>query len=84
MKKYTTQELAGKTLFVTSQYSLNIPFKISAQYLHDGELFVDTWEGRNATTKKPMGRVKNEIYTIEGINNLIKNNSISFTKTKKP
>ncbi len=78
---YTGKELAGKTLYVTSKYSLNIPFKITAQLFAD-EVYFETWEGRSAMTNKPMGRVKG-IHSIEGINKMILEGILSFERIKK-
>lgn len=81
MKKLTASELVGKTLYVTSRYAKNIPFKIVKEYL-GGDLSVDTWEGRNSSTKKPMGRIIDTVFSVDMVNGMLEQNILSLTKLK--
>lgn len=72
--------IIGNTFYVTSKYSKNIPFKVHSSYGIDGAL-VDTWEGRNSVTQRPMGRVKNSVYTLSHITMMLETGILSETRT---
>jgi hypothetical protein len=78
----SAHELAGRTFYVTSQYSKNTPFKINPLYLFSNEVYVNTWRGRSSSDGRVMGRIKNHIYQVQQINDMLNQNIISETKVK--
>ncbi len=75
----TQQDIIGKTLYCTSIYALNLPFHVVGRYLNDS-VEVNTWEGRNSVSKRPMGRITKAVYSNQSIFDMIEQGILSTHK----